>query len=518
MSFTTSLHAVAERTNQQFEKRSLSIAACYSALFFAVAGCFATIKLLWFDEFITLYVVRFQSLSGLWNVLKSGVELNPPLFHLLTRLSSVVFGETPLGLRLPAMIGFWLAGICIFLFVRRRTTPLFAALAVLFTFCTASFGYAYEARPYGVVLGCCGLSLLAWQSLTDSRHRRLALIGLGASLGAAVSCHYYAILLLAPIAAGELVKTVQLRKMDYPAWVFMLAGISPLLLYIPLIRSALGVHQSEHVWNRPQIPFLWESYQSLLGNAWIPLAIIFIWAAFHKFHDRPERPRDPLPYHEVVAVSVLVFLPIIGFAVASDVTNMISERYVLSSIAGCGIAFAFACWKVGNRRSVFALVCACMLLIWFCALQISHMRDVVAARSTWSNPELNAILRSRNIPILVKPYVSLEFEHYGAPEFRSRIVCVIDSKRKHLYSDDDTPERLMTAGRSIFPIKYEEFETFRQQTDSFFIFGGPVGSVEDSVISGGGSVTIAYWKAKYQSPLMLATSTKDRSSSSSMIP
>jgi hypothetical protein len=73
------------------------------------------------------------------------------------------------------MIGFWVMSVCVFRFVQRRTSALFATLATLFLLATPGYGYAYEARPYGLVLGCCGLSLLGWQHATGNRKRKLGL-------------------------------------------------------------------------------------------------------------------------------------------------------------------------------------------------------------------------------------------------------------------------------------------------------------------------------------------------------
>lgn len=497
LSFARKLDELGQYINDKIQNHPTRLAVYYSTAFFLFTTFLAWLKLFWFDEFITLYVNRFHSLPELWSYLKTGTELNPPLFHLLTRACSSLFGETAISLRLPAMIGFWVMSVCVFIFVNRRTAPLFAGLATLFTLTTTSYLYAYEARPYGIVLGCCGVSLVAWQVATVNRHRTLALVALSVSLGIAVSCHYYAGLLLVPLGAGELVRTISRRRLDTAIWATMLAGTSPILLYLPLIRAGFSVHNNDHVWNKPEVSFLWDSYHVLLGYTWIPLAIVLALAVIKKLREQrgyENSEEVPLPYHEVVAGAALTAMPVIGLAVASTVTNMITERYVLSSIVGSGILFAFSCWKLGRKHPGLALSFVLLFILVFTALQARNVHELIVDRNRYSNPELNAILRSKDVPITVKPLEALPFAYYAAPEFRSRIVCVLDFKNMYLFDSVDTPARLLVVGRGIFPVKLEEFESFGRNHRSFFIFGGPVGSIENEVFLHGGTVRITYLK------------------------
>jgi hypothetical protein len=45
---------------------------------------------------------------------------------------------------------------------------------MLFPLITNAYPYAYEARPYGLLLGFCGLSLLCWQSAAEGQSRLLS--------------------------------------------------------------------------------------------------------------------------------------------------------------------------------------------------------------------------------------------------------------------------------------------------------------------------------------------------------
>src|SRR5262249_59636705 len=89
--------------------------------------------------------------------------------------------------------------LCLFRFVWKRSSALYGFAAMLFPLVTAAYDYGYEARPYGVVLGFSGLSLVFWQSATDGHYRKISLVALGLALAAAVLTHYYPLFLFCPL-------------------------------------------------------------------------------------------------------------------------------------------------------------------------------------------------------------------------------------------------------------------------------------------------------------------------------
>lgn len=77
----------------------------------------------------------------------------------------------------------------------RRATPLYGSLAMIFVSIKAAFSYAFEARPYALVL--------SWQATQEKRIRRLALPALALSLAAALAVPYNACLVALPLLVGE---------------------------------------------------------------------------------------------------------------------------------------------------------------------------------------------------------------------------------------------------------------------------------------------------------------------------
>ncbi len=143
----------------------------FSFFYFLGACGKASSKLFWFDELFSLYVAQLPSLSAIWNALHEGVDKHPPLHYLLIRASHWVFGTGELATRLPFIIGYWLALLFLFLLIAKRWGSLIAYLSVIFLCLSGFYGYAFEARPYALVLACCSVSLLAvfvdWLSLAS---------------------------------------------------------------------------------------------------------------------------------------------------------------------------------------------------------------------------------------------------------------------------------------------------------------------------------------------------------------
>jgi hypothetical protein len=82
------------------------------------------------------------------------------LFHLITRASVKLLGLEPLGLRAPAIVGFWITSLCLFVFVRRRAGAACAFVAVMIPLLTRAQDYTQQARSYGLMMAFTALALV----------------------------------------------------------------------------------------------------------------------------------------------------------------------------------------------------------------------------------------------------------------------------------------------------------------------------------------------------------------------
>src|SRR5262249_17409305 len=300
--------------------------------------------------------------------------------HIITRISLSLFGINELTIRLPEVVGFWVMSLCLFRFVSKRSSALYGFAAMLFPLVTEAYYYAYEARPYAIVLGCAGLTLVCWQSAAEGHYRKVSLIGLAVSVAAAVSNHYYAVLLLVPLAVGEAARSIALRRLDLPIWIALGSAMTPLLLFLPLIERARTY--STTFWAPPHWRTAVDFYYTLLTPALLPLVAMLVLSAVYST-TRPSRPsshnhnsRTATPFHEIAAALGFIALPIVAFVLAKVVTGALTGRYALPSVIGFSILFAFAAHRMLDGRAIMGVSLAVSIFCGFMMLEVRSFRNL----------------------------------------------------------------------------------------------------------------------------------------------
>lgn len=205
------------------------------------------------DELFTLYFSRLPGFDDVWRELETGVEQTPPFFYLVTRASLRMFGDNDVALRLPELGAVLLAAGCMLAVVARRSTLVHGTIAALLLLATQAGFYAYEARPYALVLGFVALCFLLWQLRLDGGGP-LVVTGLALAATAAVATHYYAVLALLPFVVAEATRAVGRRRLDAAVAGAFAVSLVPLLVAAPLIEAARaysGSFWTEYSWRSP---------------------------------------------------------------------------------------------------------------------------------------------------------------------------------------------------------------------------------------------------------------------------
>ena len=202
------------------------------------------LRLMWNDEFLSFYSDSLPTLRQVLHVQQyTPISLDPPTYHLLSHLSMQLVGAGPMALRLPALAGFLLCQLCLFLLVRKIAGNRAALFGMALPVLTASFRFSVEGRPYAWLLGLYALALLCWYqaallpSATSLRRRWLPLLGLFASIALAITSHYFGVLILVPILLGEFVRTLRRQAIDWPVCATLLAGCASVLLILPFQKG-----------------------------------------------------------------------------------------------------------------------------------------------------------------------------------------------------------------------------------------------------------------------------------------
>jgi hypothetical protein len=351
-------------TSQKLNSSTILGVALVSAVYFADIFIKASHKCFWFDELFTTYLCRLRDFKTTWTAVTHGADFNPPMLYLLTRGAHWLFGEGLIATRLPAMLGVWIFGVCLFLFVTRRAGVVSGIIAGTFPFFTLAQYYSYEARAHGIVLGWCGLTLVCWQRNAEGRTKYLWLAGFGLSLLGALLTHVYAVYLLFPFALVEIYNLLYRHR---PNWGIVAAMVSALVfvataVYLPLFRTY-----------RATVPTTFyagshDLFQRFLVIAIGPaLSVLLLWLAMFAFDGLWRKKRGAtfaaIPTREMLVATGFACIPLVALLGSKVSHGPFIERYFLSSIAGYAIFLGFATSRRPVGSWTARALAGCMLVL-----------------------------------------------------------------------------------------------------------------------------------------------------------
>lgn len=467
-------------TNQWVENNWFLPFALFSLLYFLGAGGKAYSKAFWYDELFAWYIAQLPNFSDTWNAFAAG-DLHPPLSHILIRFSQFVFGEGELATRLPSILGLWLGMFLLFLFIKRRYGSLIACQGILFLALTPCYQYAFEARPYALIIACCCLGLFCWQLATEHICRKWALFGLVFSLGAGLFLHFYAVLLFVPIVIGELSRSFRSKSIDWPIWIAIALGASLIIPLIPLIVKAKTY--SEYYWAKPTLHRLATSIKWFLPfgisrgffASIFFLGVLRIWCI--PTHDnRRNSTCLTLPSHEVIAALTLMLLPCFGFLIAKFLTNAFTPRYFLPATVGIALVFSFLVYQVNFSAPWVSTVVIITLLSLFIFRQAEDFRGLTGGKPGINKAGMQILSTTGDDPIVIADAHSfLEFSHYVPPSLKKRFFYLTNWNATVRFTGSDTNDRgLSSLGKKV-PLGVENYHSFLSSHERFFLFSPPCG-------------------------------------------
>lgn len=484
---------ICEQIEDAINRHPAALILSVTGFAFAVMAAQSLNKLMWFDEFITFYIAKLGSLHAIWSALARGTDPNPPLSHWLVSLSMRAFGANALAARLPFMLVGAIGLLALFAFLRRRIPPLYAAVGVLFFMSTAAFDYFFEARSYALTLVFSALSLLFWQEAAEGERPILNSIALAAALAAGISSNYFAVLAFFPIAAGELVRNISVRRFEWRVWFALAVSSATLLLYLPLIHSAVA-RFSPYAWNKVDLDTAYDGYLLMVDHIiWLCAALLVArillirctlpatasrehsflrhtWDIVRHtlFVNRRKPAKYGLPWHEVVAVLFLVLYPFLGYAVARIQGGMLAPRFVLPVCYGCAIVAAVCGYKLFGKWSIAGLLLLATVGTWFLAREGEVASNYYDERQAFHR--VLDLLPPDDTLAVSDSLLVLPLHYYAPPEIAARIVFPIDFRAIRQYKGEDSPEQNLWAGRNgIFPVPIIPLDALLDETSNFLI-------------------------------------------------
>jgi len=473
--WASALDRIPAATAQWIERRSALCLAVLSALYFVRVLAEAHRKSLWFDELFTFHITRMASWAE--RIEATAADAQPPLTYLFTDLSHALLGPTELATRLPEALGVWVLCLCLYVLVRPRMGAVYGLAAFVLPQRTLAFQYAYEARPYGLLLAFGGLALLGWIWSSEPATRRRGLLLLGLALAAAVGSHHYGLFqVVLPIAAGEGVRTLVRRRPDMGVLAAGVFGMIPFALTYPLARasSALlfeAVRQSTNFFARPSWWSIPEFYGALLGPAAAALTLALVLGLLWGRASGDSEPGGEawtLPQRAALAAFATVPAVVTPFTMFT--TGYFMNRYCLAAIIGVTLAFCTLAWRYWGRRGGVAIL-ACLLASHAAGLPRALLDAATLDRSAWAfrAPEAAA---GDDLPLVISDSVRyLRIAHYAEPPERDRLYFLTD-RETAITMPDFIPELSLAKGAAWLPGKIVDYQSFVAENRKFWLLSG----------------------------------------------
>ncbi|HEY3836619.1 MAG TPA: glycosyltransferase family 39 protein [Bryobacteraceae bacterium] len=329
---------------------------------FAVPGS----RRFWFDEIYTAAVALQPTWQEAWKAYTSAVDLQSPLFYVTTRISWELFGRTELAARLPEILGMLIFCWCMFRFVGQRLGPLMGLCAMILPLVTNVELCASQARPYGMLVGACGLAMLAWRKAVESPRSGKSLALFAGSLALIVACHGYALVAVLMFGLAELFRAVRARRIDWPVWLCFLAAIPAAVPYWYIQRTVLQGHGVMG-------PLKWCHWSDIAGfyqfffrareNVLIVFGMLLAGLAWLRSGSKAKIPG--VPAHEVFLAAVLAAAPVFGVGLAMFTTRYYMARYTIFAMSGVIILGIILFDKVAPDRRVASVLLLFSSLLLF---------------------------------------------------------------------------------------------------------------------------------------------------------
>jgi len=450
-------------------------------LYATAAGILSSIRLLWFDELITLHLARLNSLLAIWHMLARGADPNPPLMPLAVMLCRNLFGEHELALRLPAIAGYWLGMLSLFLFLLRRIPAIWALGGATALMAMAASQYSYESRSYALLFGFTMLAIYCWSIAVapsvSPRRRSFAAIVMTLALAAAITTNYFAVLAWIPIAAGELARchternTAGQWKPDWKIVAGLILAASPLLFFRSLMETSVA-RFSAHASNPASFNLTALTYVMLLGNfltAWLALLLLG-WLA-RTLQARPHN-ASHLASHETVAVLCLALYPLLGYAASRLYGGMFSPRLVIPVCLGMAIAGTVAAWRLAGHRRSAAILLLLLYLTTFAIRWTGKARACLAQRHAFYAilHQVEAIDHQHEPIVVADSLLVLTMHHYAPLDVASKIVSPIDLPTiQRTRGEDGAEENLWAGGSDLYELPILPFADFQKTTANCLI-------------------------------------------------
>jgi hypothetical protein len=334
-------------------------------------------RFFWYDESLTQTIVADPDFLHSMRALAGGVETHPPTYYVLLRGVTTVLGradEVPLR---------WFAYLCtvvglvgLYATLRFAYPPLAAFAATLAVGAhPLVLHQGFEARHYNVLL-----AEAAWLCYFLLRSRvpgagLWTVIGLAVMAILMVTTHYFGIICLALILAGDALVSFRSGRARLCRVVALAAGVVALACCLPLLRSQRAAITVPTWLPPPKLGDIREIFRLLF----VPLLVLIVLVCavglltLARSRRRAAAPQPPAAtdWRSMAGLLSLAAMPFVLLVMTYVYQPVLLDRYALPAVLALAPPIAWAC--VRFPRWLAVIVCAGFWLS--CGVEMRYLAD-----------------------------------------------------------------------------------------------------------------------------------------------
>jgi hypothetical protein len=464
-------HSACDSLSAHISRHFTLIITFATVLLAASQAGYSRYRGLWCDEILFQSVSTQPTIQQIWTALVAGINVDPPLAHVLTHTLINLLGSSPLVTRLTAVIGVPLMMLFLTLTLRRHVGPVYALLPLLLPISTSLWEYGHEGRPYGLMYGLLGASIYFWDRCSSSGNKFAPLL-LGLTLTSSMACHFYAVFSLPAFYLAELHRTLRNGKANWSVIIAVVGATASVLFYLPIILSARQFTSAYFL--RPEwlsVPYMLEK---ALGGLGLPIVCFLVLVAFLRGVDNISLTRPNTFFrpdsNRSLFVLALAFtaIPFLGWIAGLTYLKAFVDRYVLHGLIGIFLLFPLIAHDFLKRNHGIALV----LLISLSWSSFFYVVPGFAALPfpTQESPELkelqNRLDTMEGVIIVPDPILYVELVASSAV-LKERCIYPIDHDKELLYTQQDTIGRVLASARELGLFRSVNWDAFPDRDRRF---------------------------------------------------
>jgi len=466
------LETTAKRVDAWLAAHSqLYLTVCAALCFITFSG-YSHAKAAWIDEMLQLTISR-QDLRGIWNAEMHGIIAEPPFLSVLQHFLIRTFADNMFLMRLPAIAGFTLGCVALACLLRRYVPAIFAASAFFMPYATGLRWRAMDARSYGMMFGWTALVLLAWDRMGREEGRRnLWRVVFTLSLAALVSTHFYSILVLLPLALGEITRWIQKRRIEWATVLCGVVGCIPYLIWLPILLSASREYLGG-LYSRVAFENLYTFFNTAVNCMPLTVAFVLILAVM-VLRRAPSATDAPEPSAAVAPASLSIgflLIPVAGFVGGLLVTGVFIQYHYAIVGAGFALGIPLALAVVSRHDRLIGLALFIAIAghgLFVTARGLSGFRRYDRPYPTLA--EVRKLIPEQHPDIVVpSPFEFLPFQEATRADPENNLVFLYDPAKSRQTIQIDTPDINALHLRGITPARFEPFDRYIAAHDRIYL-------------------------------------------------